>query len=231
MRLHFSWSFCQTSAVHLSFSYSGHSLKPKQSMKYHFIKWFCQTFGMHPLYSKEDQDRIFCSGSYFMGLKGLYLNHWMLDINPSAESASALVWICLPHLPLIFWDRETLQANGDSLGKFIKQPSLRKDNTPVPHLHGSGFGQGTPGGHHAPAGWTDFPPRAGLQTTAIQVQSVPSIQPLCKELPAHNYFSFSQLPIAALESGSPQKKPRATQSGRTDPISNHEQKEKAASTL
>ena len=75
--------------------------------------------------SMEDRDFIFRNGPYFMGPKGLYLNKWM-DFNPTQDVPSViLVWVRLPHLPLHCWNLESLEAIGNTLGKYIDRAELK----------------------------------------------------------------------------------------------------------
>ena len=70
--------------------------------------------------NNDDRDLIFRSGPYFMGPRGLYLNHWTLSFDPKKDVPSAVsVWVHLPHIPLHYWNDEALQAIGNSLGKYI----------------------------------------------------------------------------------------------------------------
>lgn len=85
--------------------------------------------------TKEDRDLIFCSIPYFMGSQGLYLNHLTPNFNPTEEITSVLVWVFLPHLLLIFWDKETLKATGDSLGKFIEATKLKGGYCSCTHIY------------------------------------------------------------------------------------------------
>lgn len=70
--------------------------------------------------NKADKDLIFRSGPYFMGPRGLYLNRWNLSFDSKKDVPSAVpVWVRLPHLPLHYWDDDTLMAIGNALGKYI----------------------------------------------------------------------------------------------------------------
>ena len=70
--------------------------------------------------NKEDKDLIFRSGPYFMGPRGLYLNRWSSSFDPEKDVPSTvLVWVRLPHLPLHYWNDETLQEIKNSLGNYI----------------------------------------------------------------------------------------------------------------
>ena len=76
--------------------------------------------------NKKDMDLIFISGPYFMGPQGLYLNRWSLSFDTERDVPSEdPVSVCLPHLPLHCWNNETLQAIGNSLGKYIDKEELK----------------------------------------------------------------------------------------------------------
>lgn len=67
---------------------------------------------------KEDRDLIFRSGSYFMDIRGLYLNRWMPDFDPEMDVPNAIpIWIKLPHLPLHCWADDSVKAIGNAIGK------------------------------------------------------------------------------------------------------------------
>ena len=62
-----------------------------------------------------------------MGPQGLYLNKWTPDFDPSLDVPSAVpVWVRLPHLPLHCWNSDSLEAIGNTLGKYIDKDD-RKD--------------------------------------------------------------------------------------------------------
>ena len=70
--------------------------------------------------SPEDRDLIFRNGPYFMDPRGLYLNKWTIDFDPTQDVPSAIpVWVKLPHLPLHCWNSSSLKAIGNKLGKCI----------------------------------------------------------------------------------------------------------------
>jgi len=69
--------------------------------------------------AKEEKDRIFRSGPFFMGSRGLFLAPWTLDFNPEAELTAAPIWVRLPHLPLHLWGKSSLEDIGNKLGRFI----------------------------------------------------------------------------------------------------------------
>ena len=55
-----------------------------------------------------------------MGPKGLYLNKWSPDFDPTQDVPSVVpVWLRLPHLPLHYWDLKSLESIGNTLGKYI----------------------------------------------------------------------------------------------------------------
>jgi hypothetical protein len=61
-----------------------------------------------------------------MGPRGLYLNQWTLDFDPSQDVPSVvLVWVRLPHLPLQSWNPKSLEVIGNKLGKYIDSPRRR----------------------------------------------------------------------------------------------------------
>ena len=67
-----------------------------------------------------DRDLIFQNGAYFMDPKGLYLNKWSPDFDPTQDVPSAVpVWVRLPHLPLHYWNSDSLVAIGNKLGNYI----------------------------------------------------------------------------------------------------------------
>ena len=66
-----------------------------------------------------------------MGPQGLYLNKWTLDFDSTQDVPSAVpVWIRLPHLPLHYWNSESLETIGNKLGKYIDRANV-KINTRV----------------------------------------------------------------------------------------------------
>jgi hypothetical protein len=76
--------------------------------------------------SKEDQDLIFRSGSYFMGTQGMYLNIWMPDFDPSVDVPKEVpVWVCFPNLPVHCWNYQSLQKIGNGLGRFIDKADTK----------------------------------------------------------------------------------------------------------
>jgi hypothetical protein len=76
---------------------------------------------------KEDKDLIFRSGPYFMGSRGVYLNHWMPDFSPENEIPSVvLVWVKLPFLPYHCWTDETIRNIGNTLGRYINRTKPRE---------------------------------------------------------------------------------------------------------
>ena len=55
-----------------------------------------------------------------MGSKGLQLNNWNPHFNVENDIPSTIhVWVKLPFLPLHCWNYKTLQAIGNTLGKYI----------------------------------------------------------------------------------------------------------------
>ena len=77
--------------------------------------------------SVEDHDLNFRNGPYLRGPHGFYLNKWTPDFDPTQDVPSAIhVWVRLPHLPLHFWNSNSLEAIGNKLGKYIDKAE-RKD--------------------------------------------------------------------------------------------------------
>ena len=70
--------------------------------------------------SKEDRDLVFKSGPYFMGSKGLYLNKWTPDFDPTVDVPKEVpVWVRFSNLPVHCWNFHLLQKIGNRLGRFI----------------------------------------------------------------------------------------------------------------
>ena len=62
-----------------------------------------------------------------MGPRGLYLNKWSPDFDPTQDVLSEVpVRIRIPHLPFHCWSSESLEAIGNNLGKYIDKAE-RKD--------------------------------------------------------------------------------------------------------
>ena len=60
-------------------------------------------------------------GPYFFFSAGLYLQPWKKRFNPEMEDMTvAPVWIRLLSLPGEYWDLDTLNDTGKTLGEFIK---------------------------------------------------------------------------------------------------------------
>ena len=65
-----------------------------------------------------------------MGPQGLYLNKWTLDFDPNQDVPSAVpVWVRLSHLPLHCWNLRSLEAIGNTLGKYIDKADKRDQYT------------------------------------------------------------------------------------------------------
>ena len=95
-----------------------------QGIRSHFIG---RGYYIFVFYSRDDRDLIFCNSSYFMGPRGLYLNKWSPDFDPTQDIQSAVpVWVRLPHFPLHCWSSESLEAIGNKLRKYINRAE-RKD--------------------------------------------------------------------------------------------------------
>jgi hypothetical protein len=75
---------------------------------------------------KEDRDTIFRNNPYFMGSKGMYLNRWTLDFFPEKYIPLVVsIWVCLPYLPLHYWNDNTICNIGKYLGKYIDRAKPR----------------------------------------------------------------------------------------------------------
>ena len=65
-----------------------------------------------------------------MGPQGLYLNKWTPDFDLNQDVPSVVpVWVRLPHFPLHCWNSESLEAIGDTLGKYIDRAERRGQYT------------------------------------------------------------------------------------------------------
>ena len=65
-----------------------------------------------------------------MGPQGLYLNKWSMDFDPNQDIPSSVsVWVRLPHLPLHCWNSGSLEAIGNTLGKYIDRADQRDQYT------------------------------------------------------------------------------------------------------
>lgn len=106
---------------------------PKESDLIRWIKTIWKPRGHHDLqlgakgfftilfFNIEERDRILEGGPYFMFSAGLYLRPWKERFNLETEDMKvAPVWIRMFSLPSEFWDLETLQDIGNSLGEFVK---------------------------------------------------------------------------------------------------------------
>ena len=61
-----------------------------------------------------------------MGPKGLYLNKWSPDFDPTQDVPSVVpVWLRLPHLPLHCWNLKSLESIGNTLGKYIDKENKK----------------------------------------------------------------------------------------------------------
>ena len=80
--------------------------------------------------NSEDRDLIFRNEPHFMGPQGLYLNKWTLDFDLNQDVPSVvLVWVRLSHLPLHCWNSQSLEAIGNTLGKYIDRAERRDQYT------------------------------------------------------------------------------------------------------
>jgi len=104
---------------------------PKSVEKWMAEHWYPLTQGEISLFAagrgyfvflfatKEEKDRVFRSGPFFMGSRGLFLAPWTMDFNPEAELTAAPIWVRLPHLPLHLWGISSLEDIGNKLGRFL----------------------------------------------------------------------------------------------------------------
>ena len=61
-----------------------------------------------------------------MGPRGLYLNKWTPDFDPTQDVPSVVpVWVRLPHLLLHYWNSESLETIGNKLGKYIDRAECK----------------------------------------------------------------------------------------------------------
>ena len=65
-----------------------------------------------------------------MGSQGLYLDKWTPDFDPNQDVPSViLVWVSLSHISLKCWNSESLEAIGNTLGKYIDRAERREQYT------------------------------------------------------------------------------------------------------
>jgi hypothetical protein len=77
---------------------------------------------------KEDEDLIFHSGPYFLGVRGMHFNKWTLYFNPENNVPSTiLVWVWLPLLPLHCWSDDALKRIGNFIDRFIENPEPKEN--------------------------------------------------------------------------------------------------------
>jgi len=58
---------------------------------------------------KEDKEVVFINGPYFFGNRGMHLNRWSLDFDPTEDIPSIVpLWVNLPYLPLSCWNDDCL---------------------------------------------------------------------------------------------------------------------------
>ena len=61
-----------------------------------------------------------------MGTIGMYINKWTPNFSPENDIPYAVpVWVCLPFLPLHYWNDETIKNIGNALERFIDQVEPR----------------------------------------------------------------------------------------------------------
>ena len=59
--------------------------------------------------------------------QGIYLNKWNPEFDLNQDVPSVVpVWVMLPHLPLHCWNLESLEAIGNTLGKYIERAERRE---------------------------------------------------------------------------------------------------------
>ena len=69
----------------------------------------------------EDCQGFFELGLWFWGRAGLFITPWVLDFDPNKMLVTKTsVWIRLIDFPLHFWTTQSLEATGNSIGKFLK---------------------------------------------------------------------------------------------------------------
>ena len=55
-----------------------------------------------------------------MGSRGLYLKKWTLDFDLTKDIPFAVsVWVWLPHLPIHYWNNESMRFVRNTLEKYI----------------------------------------------------------------------------------------------------------------
>jgi hypothetical protein len=75
----------------------------------------------------EDRNLIFRNRLYFMVPQGLYLNKWSLYFDPTQDIPSNVpIWVCLPHLPLHYWNPKSLESIGNTLRKYIDKADRKE---------------------------------------------------------------------------------------------------------
>jgi len=78
----------------------------------------------------EYKNLIFRNRPYFMGPQGLYLKKWSPYFDPMQDAPSTvLVWVRLPHLPLHCWNPKSLEAIGNTLGKYINKYDRKEQHS------------------------------------------------------------------------------------------------------
>ena len=65
-----------------------------------------------------------------MGPQGLYLNKWTpnFDLNQYVPSVVP-IWVRLPHLPIQFWNSDSLEVIENTLGKQIDKAERKEQYT------------------------------------------------------------------------------------------------------
>jgi hypothetical protein len=77
--------------------------------------------------TRTDRNKVFDEGPYFFNSTGLHLRYWTERFTPEKEDfTTASVWVRLYSLPQEFWEMETLEGIGNTLGSFIKISEITK---------------------------------------------------------------------------------------------------------
>jgi hypothetical protein len=78
--------------------------------------------------SKENKYLICRNIPYFFGTQGMYLNWWTPDLNHERDVPSTVhVWVHLSHIPLNYWNEDTMHSIGDTLGCYIDKLEPKDD--------------------------------------------------------------------------------------------------------
>jgi hypothetical protein len=75
----------------------------------------------------SEREKVFEEGPYFFNSVGLHMRYWTERFTPEKENfTEASVWIRLYSLPREFWELETLEGIGNTLGAFVKISEITK---------------------------------------------------------------------------------------------------------